>query len=69
MCSGFKTKLFPDDTVLTISNTCVTKLSFEVNRETTKVDLWMKMNKLTINYDKTKIIYDIYQKSSFIILK
>ena len=55
-CSGFKTKLFADDTVLTISNTSETKLSFEVNKEIAKVDLWMKMNKLTINYDKTKFM-------------
>ena len=53
-CSGFKTKLFADDTVLTVSNTSEAKLSFEVNREIAKVELCMKMNKLTVNCDKTK---------------
>ena len=55
-CSGFITKLFDDDAVLTISNTSETKLSFEVNREIAKVELCMKMNKLTINYNKTKFM-------------
>ena len=41
---------------LTKSNTCKTKLSFEVNGKITKVKLWMKMNKLTIKYHKTKSI-------------
>ena len=58
-CSGFKTKLFVDDTVLTISNNWEAKQSFGVNREIreiTKLNLRIKMNKLTMYYDKTKSI-------------
>ena len=68
-CSGFKTKLFADDTVLTVFNTSETKLCFEVNRKKiAKVELWMKMNKLTMNYDKTKSMI-FTRKSTFTIAR
>ena len=52
--SKFKTKLFADDTVLTLSNSCITRLHQEVNEELKHIDNWMKFNKLSINYHKTK---------------
>ena len=56
LASNLNTKLFADDAVLTLSNKCLTTLNTSVNCELGKIDDWMKINKLTINYDKTKFM-------------
>ena len=52
--SNFTTKLFADDTVLTMTNSCITTLQHDVNKELTKIDKWMRLNKLSLNYNKSK---------------
>ena len=52
--SDFTTKLFADDTVLTMANSCMRTLQHDVNKELTKIDEWMRLNKLSLNYSKTK---------------
>ena len=47
--SNFTTKLFADDTVLTMTNSCITTLQHDVNKELTKIDEWMRLNKLSLN--------------------
>ena len=54
MASNLDTKLFADDTVLTMSNQCLNTLGHDINEELCKIDNWMKINKLSINYAKMK---------------
>ena len=56
--SKFKTKLFADDTVLTLSDVglCEKRLNKQMNIEIDKIDQWMKLNKLSLNYTKTKFM-------------
>ena len=61
--SSFKRNLFADDTNLTLSGTNPELLQNEVNSQLLKIDNWMKTNKLTINYSKTKF-YVSYQKEN-----
>ena len=46
-------KLFADDAVLSLSNKIPNSLQFDINLELLKVENWMRINKLTINYKKT----------------
>lgn len=52
------TCLFAYDCNLFISNTNYSKLEKLVNDELSTIDHWMKSNKLTINYTKTKYTRD-----------
>ena len=54
--SKFKTKLFADDTVLTLSDICEKRLNKQINIEIDKIDRWMKLNTLSLNYTKTKFM-------------
>ena len=54
--SQFQTRLFADDTNLTFSHKNITKLNCIVNTELNHIDDWMKINKLSINYTKTKFM-------------
>ena len=47
--SNFTTKLFANDTVLTMTNSCIRTLQHDVNKELTKIDEWMRLNKLSLN--------------------
>ena len=47
-----QTTLFADDT-LHLSNKNLNDFQQEMNKELNKIDLWMKCNKLSINYSKT----------------
>ena len=53
--SKFCTRLFADDTVLTLSNNCERELNF-VKLEIVKIDHWMKINKLSLNHTKIKFM-------------
>ena len=53
--SSFETTLFTDDTNLHISHN-LKILQSVVTNEIKKIDTWMKLNKLTINYKK-KLLY------------
>ena len=53
MASQFDTILFADGTFLALSDNSLSKLQSIVNIELRKNDLWMKKNKLQLNYLKT----------------
>ena len=53
LASQFDTTLFADDTFLAMSDNNLFKLQNRVNTELRKIDLWMKKNKLRLNYSKT----------------
>ena len=52
--SNFTTTLFADDTVLTMTKSCITILQHNENKELMKIDEWMRLNILSLNFSKTK---------------
>jgi len=52
-CSSFSTKLYADDTYLCLAHSDIKELKLMVNNELIKVDEWMCLNKLSINYAKS----------------
>ena len=60
--SNLKTTLFADDTNLHISHKNINILQDKVSEEIKKIDQWMKLNKLTINYQKS--CYMLIRKKS-----
>jgi len=56
LTSKINTKLFADDTTLTMSDKCLDTLNNSMNNVLHKIDDWMKINKLSINYNKTKFM-------------
>ena len=52
--SKFKITLFADDANIHLSHQQPEFLQKLVNEEVKIIDNWMKMNKLTLNYDKCK---------------
>jgi len=52
-CSSFSTKLNADDTYLCLTHSDLKQLKLNVNNEVIKVDEWMHLNKLSINYAKS----------------
>ena len=60
LASEFDTTLYADDTALMRSDRDLNSLKYKVNNELNKVDFWLRMNKLSLNYSKTN--YIIYNK-------
>ena len=59
LASEFDTTLYADDTALLLSDRDLNSLKYKVNNELNKVDFWLRMNKLSLNYSKTNyIIYN-----------
>ena len=58
LASEFDTTLYADDTALMLSDRDLNLLKYKANNELKKVDLWLLMNKLFLNYSKTN--YNIY---------
>ena len=56
LASLFKTTLFVDDTMLSISLTSMTKLELKTNLELSKVENWLRHNKLSLNLSKTNYL-------------
>ena len=54
LASKFKSVLFVDDPNLHLSYQNLKALQLRVNNEIKKVDYWISMNKLTLNYSKYK---------------
>ena len=52
----FQVRLFADDTNLTLSHSQPQSLQANVNEELRKINCWMNINKLSINYNKTEYI-------------
>ena len=36
-----------------MTNFCITTLQYDVNKELTKINEWMRLNKLSLNYNKS----------------
>ena len=53
---NFNTKSIADDAVLTLTNSCPRLLNKNVNSELVKIDKWLKLNKLSLNTNKTKFM-------------
>ena len=51
--TNMKTTLFADDSNFLMAEKCLMSLQNKVNKEICGIDLWMKSNKLSINYSKT----------------
>ena len=62
LVSNFKTILFADDTVLSLSANSMHKLTTKINQELESVDNWLKYNKLSLNYSKTQ--YMLFTKQN-----
>ena len=56
LVSNFNTKLFADDAVLTLTNSCPRLLNKNANSELVKICEWLKLNKLSLNTNKTKFM-------------
>ena len=54
--SDFKTRLFADDTCLSLSNFSLSDLETRCNIELVNVNEWMSCNRLTINPNKSKVL-------------
>ena len=54
--SNFFTKLFADDTVLTLSGKSIQELNKQVNLEIKKIYDWLVANRLTLNTGKSKFM-------------
>ena len=54
LASNLNTKLFVNDTVLSLSNKRLKPSDTAVNEELARIDNWLKINKLSLNYNKTK---------------
>ena len=52
----FQVRLFVDDTNLTLSHSQPQSLQANVNEELSKINCWMNISKLSINYNKTEYI-------------
>jgi len=52
-CSSFSIKLYADDTYLCLAHGDLKQFKLMVNNELIKVDEWMRLNKLSINYAKS----------------
>ena len=48
--------MFADDACLNLKNKNPDKLEAEVNKQLTKISNWTKINKLSINHSKSKVI-------------
>ena len=66
LVSNFNTKLFADDTVLTLTNCCPRLLNKNINSKLVKIDEWLKLNKLSLNTtnNKTKFMVLTKQRSA-----
>ena len=60
LVSNFNTKLFADDTVPTLTNSYPKLLNKNINSELVKINKWLKLDKLSLNTNKTKF-YGINQ--------
>ena len=52
-CSEFTTTLFADDTYLTLSDESLKNLENRANEQLTNIIIWLRSNKLSLNYSKT----------------
>ena len=53
LVSKISTTLFTDDTYLVLSDKSLVSLETKVNAQLQTVDIWVRRNKLSLNYSKT----------------
>ena len=53
LATKFETTLYADDTYLAISDKDLDSLETRANKEISKIDLWLRKNKLSLNYSKS----------------
>ena len=56
-CSNFKTTLYADDSVLTLSHKNVNCLQTMLNFELPKINAWLKSNQFSLNVNKTNFLF------------
>ena len=56
LVSNFNTNLFAEDTILALTNSCLRLLNKNVNSELVKINELLKLNKLSLNTNKTKFM-------------
>ena len=56
-CSNFKTTLYADDSVLTLSHKNVNCLQTMLNFKLIKINAWLKSNQLSLNVNKTNFLF------------
>ena len=59
----FRVRLFADDTNLTLSHSQPQTLQASVNEKLSKINCWMSINKLSINYNTTEYLVVTNRKS------
>ena len=64
LASSFRTRLFTDDTSLTMSNSNIKQSEKDVNTEVKKINDWMCLNKLSLNYTKTEFLLIIEKRNN-----
>ena len=64
LVSNFNTKLFADNTVFTLTKSCPRLLNENVNSILVKINEWLKLNKLSLNTNKTKFMVLTKQRSA-----
>ena len=63
--SLFDVRLFADDACLLLDNKYPNLLELNINNELIKINNWMKVNKLSINYKKTNFMIFTRRRSNF----
>ena len=53
LATEFETTLCADDTYLAMSDKDLDSLKIRANKEISKIDLWLRKNKLSLNYAKS----------------
>ena len=53
LATKFETTLYADDTYLAMSDKDLDSLEIRANKEISKTDLWLRKNKLSLNYSKS----------------
>ena len=63
----FNVRLFADDTNLTINHQKSKDLEKMTNNELKHISNWMKLNQLTINYNKTEFVVITNKKKKHVL--
>ena len=53
LATSFETTLYADDTYLAMSDKNLDSLEIRANKEISKIDLWLRKNKLSLSYSKS----------------
>ena len=64
IASDLKTNFLAENTVLTYSVESLETLNVKINNELKKIDHWLKSNKLTVTYSKTKFMVFLKKKKN-----